>query len=451
MMIYGKTCRKIFIISFCISLLMGTGLAEEVLKYNKGAYPVFEFMDVPLIDSMKGSYQINDIVISGNISNYYDSNIKLKYILFDRKYIPGPPTAKFGPEEHYNESAGQIEVIETETPQNIEGADIYSKKELSSLSGIHSYLNKPSMLTEFSVEYEIFNTDVKYFTPFIFELGDWPKYIGGKNVDDSLDGTIYEDNLIIYGSERVLIFVKDSKSFYYKVNKINGHYYLSVQTKIEDQHKDRLKIIFRPLRIRTEIKNIDTSPLTNIYSSLRIKPELNFEISDKDIDQLNFTYESDSNTITKNKKLESDGKIKFDEPVLTEGNKIWYPFDSYKTEITVEPPLLINEEKNLDMFLGSDFEGNLQINNNKIDISIQRSVVDKIKYFSILIGLIILFIYAIISKQPVFWFVGIFIGQFFGWYVTNNRGYFNSVGSFVSIIAFIISLWIFINRNALIK
>ena len=155
--------------------------------------------------------------------------------------------------------------------------------------------------------------------------------------------------------------------------------------------------------------------------------------------------------ITKNKKLESDGKIKFDEPVLTEGNKIWYPFDSYKTEITVEPPLLINEEKNLDMFLGSDFEGNLQINNNKIDISIQRSVMDKIIYFLPLIGFIILFSYAIISKQPVFWFVGIFIGPFVVWYFSKNMRYINSFGSFVSIIVLIISLWIFFNRDVLIK
>jgi len=439
-------------ISFCTLVLMGTGLAEEGLKYNKGAYPVFEFMDAPLIYSMKGSYQINDTVISGNISNHYDSNIKLKYILFGRKYIQNPPTVTIGPAEQYNKFTGQWEVIEkTETLKNSEGTELHRKTELSSLSSINSYFNNPSTLTEFPVEYEIFNNDMKYFTPFIFELGDWPKYIGGKNIDDSLDGTIYEDDLIIYGAEKVLIIVKDSKSFYYKINKNNGHYYLSIQTKIEDKQEGRLKIIFRPLRITNEIKNIDILPPTNIYTSLKLKPELIFEISNKDIDQLNFTYKSDSNIITKNKQLESDGKIKFDEIVLLEGDKIWYPFDSYKTEITVEPPLLINEEKDLDMIHGSDFEGNLLINNNKIDISIQRSVVDKIKYFIPLIGLIILFSYAIISKQPVFWFVGIFIGQFIGWYVTNNRGYFNSFGSFVSIIAFTISLWIFINRDVLIK
>ena len=438
--------------SFCTLVLMGTGLAEEGLKYNKGAYPVFEFMDAPLIYSMKGSYQINDTVISGNISNHYDSNIKLKYILFGRKYIQNPPTVTIGPAEQYNKFTGQWEVIEkTETLKNSEGTELHRKTELSSLSSINSYLNNPSTLTEFPVEYEIFNNDMKYFTPFIFELGDWPKYIGGKNIDDSLDGTIYEDDLIIYGAEKVLICVKDSESFYYKVNKNNGHYYLSIQTKIENKQKGKLKIIFRPLRIRTEIKNIDTSPLTNIYSSLKIKPELNFEISDKDIDQLNFTYESNSNTITKNKKLESDGKIKFDEPVLTEGNKIWYPFDSYKTEITVEPPLLINEEKNLDMILGSEFEGKLQIDNNKIDISIQRSVRSKIQYLLPLIGLIILFSCAIVSKQPVFAFVGLFIGQFSLWYVIRHPGYFNSFGSVISIILLIISVWIFFNRNALIK
>ena len=248
-----------------------------------------------------------------------------------------------------------------------------------------------------------------------------------------------------------MIFVKDSESFYYKVNKNNGHYYLSIQTKIEDKQKGRLKIIFRPLRIRAEIQNIDISPLTNIYSSHKIEPKLNFEISDKDIDQLNFTYESDFDTTTETKKVESDGKIKFDGAVLPKGNKIWYPFDTYNAEITVEPPLLMNEEKNLDPLLGNDFEGNLQINSNKINIFIQRSVKTKLKYFLRLIGFILIFSIAIIFKQPDFTFIGLLISLLLPWYFINNMGYFNSFGSLSSIITLIISLWIFINRNILIK
>lgn len=440
-------------ISFCTLVLMGTGLAEEGLKCNKGTSPVFEFMNAPLIYSIKSSYQINDTLLSRNISNHHDSNIILKYIFFSRKYVETPPTwAPDGPVEQYNISTGQWEVADkTESQKNIDMVDVQSKKEISSLSGINSYLNTPSTLTEFPVEYEVFNDDVKYLTPFIFELGDWPKYIGGKNIDESLGDTIYEDDLIIYGTEKVLIFVKDSESFYYKVNKNNGHYYLSIQTKIEDKQKGRLKIIFRPLRIRSEIKNIDLSPLTNIYSSYKIEPKLNFEISDKNIDQLNFTYESDFDTTTKTKQVESDGMIKFDDAVITKGNKIWYPFDTYNAEITVEPPLLIYEEKNLDMLLGNDFEGKLQIDNNKIDIFIQRNVKSKIEYLLPLIALIILFGCAIISKQPVFTYIGLFIGQFSLWYVIKHPGYLNSFGSLISIITLIISLWIFINRNALLK
>ena len=192
-----KKIRKIFMISLCTLGLMGTSLSEEGLKYNKDESPVFEFLDTPLIYSMKGSYQINDSIIIGNISNHQDSNIKLKYILFGRKYIRDPPTVTFGPEEQYNESTGQWEVTnKTEIQKSIGTVDVPSKNELSSLSGINSYLNKPSTLTEFPVDYEILNSNVKYFTPFIFELGDWPKYIGGKNIDDSLDGIIYEDDLI---------------------------------------------------------------------------------------------------------------------------------------------------------------------------------------------------------------------------------------------------------------
>jgi hypothetical protein len=71
---------------------------------------------------MKGSYQINDSIISGNISNHQDSNVKLKYVLFGRKYIRNPPTVTVGPEQHYNKSTGEWEAIEkTETQKTVKG------------------------------------------------------------------------------------------------------------------------------------------------------------------------------------------------------------------------------------------------------------------------------------------------------------------------------------------
>ena len=37
--------NTIFILTFVLVLCMGTARAEEGLKYNKNAYPVFEFFD----------------------------------------------------------------------------------------------------------------------------------------------------------------------------------------------------------------------------------------------------------------------------------------------------------------------------------------------------------------------------------------------------------------------
>lgn len=438
--------NTIFILTFVLVLCMGTDRAEEGLKYNKNAYPVFEFFDSPLICTMKGSYQIEDTVISGDITNYEDSNIKLKYLLKGRKVAPGIKI-KIGPEEHYNESTGQVEV--TEPTKNEEWTELHFETELSS---INSYLNKPSTQADFSVEYEVMNDNVEYLTPFIFELGDWPKYISGKNIDDLLNIPVYDNYLLIYGTEKVLIFAKDSKSFYYKLNKTDDHYCLSIQKKIAGKQTDSLNTFFRPFRIKSEIRNINILPPANIYSSLRMKPELIFEISNKDIDQLNFTYKFGSNTITKNKKLESDGTIKFDEMVLPEGEKIWYPFDSYNSKIIVEPPLLIKEEKYIDMPAGSAFTGKLQIDNNEIEISIQRSVKEKIKYILPLTSFIILLIIAILFKQSsLLWYIQLVICVYFVWYVNSNIGYLNSIGSFTSIIVLIISTWIFINRNTLIQ
>ena len=209
----------------------------------------------------------------------------------------------------------------------------------------------------------------------MFELGKWPKYINGKNINDSLNISIYENNLIIHGTEKVLIFYKNSNSFYYKLFQNNGNYYLSIQESQVNKNTGELIIRFRPITIETDIRIIDILPPANLYSSFRLKPELTFKSSNNDIDILDFTYKSESI----NKTLQSDGTIRFDELLELEGEKIWYPFDSYCTEIIVEPPLLLKEDKNIDMPEGSDFKGKLHTEHNKIKISIKRNIISTVK------------------------------------------------------------------------
>ena len=109
-------------------------------------------------------------------------------------------------------------------------------------------------------------------------------------------------------------------------------------------------------------------PPANLYSSFRLQPKFTLKSSNNLIDNINLTYISKSVLITKNEKIQSDGTIIFNEFVELEGNRFWYPFDSYYAEIIFEPPLLSKEGKNMDLPEESDFEGRIQTDQSKITI-----------------------------------------------------------------------------------
>ena len=449
-------CIKILVI--LILLIIPSSYAFDIndITYNENKKPTFEYKNSPLIETMQGYYLSNNSTIGGKINLskypkltlvspingrfwYADSNVSLNYEMMAG--IVGIPI-KVGPELSFNKSTGQIDAAE---PENDEWTTSYGAEELSSQN---SYLNKVSWLVSFTLHYEILNDDVNYITPFVFELGKWPKYIYGKNINDSLNISIYENNLIIHGTDKVLIFYKNSNLFYYKLFQNNGNYYVSIQESQVNKNKGELLITVRPIIIETDIRIIDILPPANLYSSLRLKPELTFKSSNNVIDNLDFTYKSESITITKNKKLQSDGTIRFDELLELEGDKIWYPFDSYYTEIIVEPPLLLKEDKNIDMPEGSDFNGKLQKEHNKITIYVERSFISIINYIFPLIGIIVLFILGLKFKQSHLWFVDLSIGGFFIWYISNNSEHIISIGSFISIFLLIISIIIIKKRSS---
>jgi len=352
---------------------------------------------------------------------------------------------KIGPENTYNKSTGKWEV--TGKVENDEWIKMEVETELA--PPINEYLNKVSTQVDLLIDYEVLNADVDYLTPFVFELGDWPKYINSTSIDKLLKTEIYDNKLVIYGNKKVVIFSKTSDLFNYMLIEKNNIYYLQVQKRIESEETGKLNVYFRPVTIRPEISNLEILAPTQISESLKVMPKISFDISNNDIKELKFSYDLNSKNEISYEKLDSDGKIIFNKMVSTEGKKIWYPFDSYSAKIFVEPPLLNAENEESEMLYDSAFTGTIQSNYNEIKINIKRNYNEQIKYFAPLLIFIILFILAITFKQNLVYYLDLFVGMYILWYITRNMGYLNSIGSLIATIVFIICMWIFINRNVI--
>ena len=137
-------------------------------------------------------------------------------------------------------------------------------------------------------------------------------------------------------------------------------------------------------------------------------------------------------------KIQSDGTMIFDEFIELEGNRFWYPFDSYFAEIIFEPPLLSREGKIIDLPEESDFKGRIQTDQSKITISIERKISTIIEYYSQLIIIPSILILGLIFKRSYLQSGDFSITAFLVWYLLNNIDYIISIGSFVSIFLFII-------------
>lgn len=457
--LYTKYVTSYFLL-FIILVSVGSSMAEEQIKYNKDGGQTFVFLDSPLIGEITGYYALNDSIIGGvidfeeqksqvfpvyGIFGHLDSNVSIKYRMRIRTIAPGIKY-KIGPEETYNKSTGEWEV--TGTVDNDEWIKIPVETELA--SPINTYLNKVSTQVDLLVDYEVLNADVNYLTPFVFELGDWPKYINSTSIDELLKTEIYNNNLVIYGNKKVVIFSKTSDLFNYMLIKKNDSYYLQVQKRIESKETGKLNVYFRPVTIRPEILNLEILAPTQISESFKVTPEISFDVSNDDIKELKFSYNLNSKNKIVHEKLDSGGKIKFNKMVSTEGKKIWYPFDSYSATIFVEPPLLNAENEGIEVLHGSVFTGKIQTNYNEIKINIKRNYNGLIYYFAPLLVFILLFLIAMMVKQNLSYYIDLFIGVFILWYINRNIGYINSVGSLLAAIVFIICIWILANRNIII-
>lgn len=457
--LYIKHIKNYVIILIILSSI-GSSMAEEQIKWSKDGTQTFLFLDSPLIGEITGYYALNNSIIGGTIDfeeqksqvfpvygifGHSDSNVSIKYRMRIRTIAPGIKY-KIGPEQTYNKSSGEWEV--TGTVDDDEWIKMQVETELT--SPINEYLNKVSTQVDLLVDYEVLNSDVDYLTPFVFELGNWPKYINSTPINELLKTEICDNNLLIYDNQKVVIFSKTSDLFNYTVIKKDDSYYLQIQKRIESEETGKLNVYFRPVTIKPEILNLEILAPTQISESLKVMPEISFDISNDNIKELKFAYDLDSKNKIIYEKINSDGKIIFNKMVSTEGNKIWYPFDSYSATIFVEPPLLNVENEEIEMFYDSDFTGKIQTKSNEIKIDIRRNYKEQIDYFAPLLAFFILFLVATIFKQNLFYYIDLFIGVYILWYISRNIGYINSVGSLLATIVFVICTWIFVNRNTII-
>lgn len=457
-MLYKKHIKN-YIIILIILLSVGSSMAEEQIKWSKNGTQTFLFLDSPLIGKITGYYALNDSIIGGAIDfeeqksqvfpvygifGNSDSNVSIKYRMRIKKIMPGIGY-KDGPVETYNKSTDKLEV--TGAVKNDEWIKVPAETELASPT--NAYLNKVSTQVDLLVDYEVLDANVNYLTPFVFELGDWPKYINNIPINELLKTEIYDNNLLIYGNQKVVIFSKTSDLFNYMVIEKDNSYYLQIQKKIESEETNKLNVYFRPVTIKSEILNLEVLAPTQISDSLKVMPEISFDISNDDIKELKVSYLNSKNKMVSDK-LSANGNIIFNKMISTEGKKIWYPFDSYSATIFVEPPLLNTEDEGAEVSHGSVFTGKIQSNYNEIKIVIRRNYKEQIDYFIPLLAFFIIFLIATIFKQNLFYYIDLFIGFYIIWYISRNIGYINSVGSLIATIVFTICTWIFLNRNAII-
>ncbi|WP_153020021.1 hypothetical protein [Methanoculleus horonobensis] len=427
--------------------------AVPAIKYNRNSIPTLEFGNSPLIEKIEWGYTMEREDYQFPISNLDTPDISVDFVLLGRAHSKNPPSMISTTTLARNEKTGEWEVVGKSTPDMIKAASSKAASSNSSgtyLAGIDEYLDPPiAQRIYFEVNYSITNPDISHFSPLIFELGQWPKNVGNKRIDDIINVPI-SDPTVVYGNDKALIISETSNWFNYIFKNINGSYYLYVEKPINEPEKGKLKLSLFPALITFHVR-IDEVDIGNLRDSLSFKPTLAVNISNKGVNQLKFTYPSKNSAITDNIGLDANGQIVFAKYVYPEGNKIWYPFDNYVAKIDVYPPLLVKEEQNVEMPYGSDLIGSVQIENDEIYIKLTRPPGVLIIYFGLLLISLVPMALAIYLKDFSFLFgLGVLL-QVIGIYITSNRGYVNSIGSLISLIVIIVTFWIILNRNSFIN
>ncbi|MBT8507055.1 hypothetical protein AZH53_01250 [Methanomicrobiaceae archaeon CYW5] len=435
--------------------LIASASSNPNLIYNKNEKPVFQYDDIPIIVSQQGSYQIGENTYGGDILNHTDENIEFEYLLYgitvtdeNTTFSIGTPERNDGNFPDLSEEKTTISNFDQDKIQNTSSINTYKTR----TDGINSFLTqKIGKQANFKVKYKIKNENINHVSPFIFELGKWPIFVGENKIEDTLDLIISENFLYIYGEGIAVVFNKNTDEFYYIFREINESYYLIIQRKTIGKEEKSLEIYFRPVFVKADIKIDDIYP-GKISENLKVLPEITVSLNETQISKIQFKYYSADEQINSTKDISANSKIDFKEWIIPKSNGFYYPFESYSTEIEVYPPLLIPEEKAIETPYKSELDGTAKISSDKIEIILKRTNKEIFSYFGWLLLIFFLplfFAYFCNEYTKIFFLISIFSFVYF--FFKENLSHFLSIGSMISLTLLITSLIMFMKYTGILK
>ena len=191
---------RLLIISILIFILFGVVNANAELKFNKPPGPFFEFNNEPLVNNIDVSFILHNTLYSKPIGNISDENIILIYQFYSRKMYSGTELFNFSIQNMkiYDYSSREWYIVNGSYFRDL-GLNETDFLPGTELEGLNSYFNSESIQSEFFLDYEILNSDISKFSPFIFNLGKWPNAINNNTIDDYLGKKIENRTLLIFG------------------------------------------------------------------------------------------------------------------------------------------------------------------------------------------------------------------------------------------------------------
>lgn len=449
----------LFIISF-IGIVDG----HQNLSFHKYGYPEFTIGNTPLIYSYSTSYSLDNTKYERPYYSSSDKNLFLAYSITGKKYL--------GRQVRVGDTCVPLQFaeIQVNAPYSIcmstemrapNGTTIIPEVMVlysTTIPEIDEYVNNPSFEGEIAVHYNVTNPKISEVSPIILNLGNIPIRVNDEKIEDILNKPIFNDTILVFGSNTSLIFNKGDSTkagistisgsvnytepkkllsvsrtnpdFSYIFYRDNDDYYVKIQRMTHIQ-EGTLALTFRLIQIDYSI-NIEDPTVDNTYNfldnapkRLSFKPNLQINISNNEIHQLNVTFLKNGSTEKKSIPLDQNGTYYFNDLMEAYGEPWLFPFDSYTSRIVVSPPLLISNHRDILTPENSGFNADIEIDYKNIFFNFSRPVESKIGFLASVILVIIGIIYLRLKPES------------------------DNILKVISIIAVIVSIFTFLNSNGL--
>jgi hypothetical protein len=485
---YNNVTIFLIIILF-VSSIIGIVEGHQNLSYHKYGYPVFTIGNEPLIYSYNTSYSLGNTKYERPFYSSSDDNLFLAYSISGKKYLGRQ--VRLGdsciPLQFYDVQVNAPYSICVSTEQIAPNGTTLIPEVMvyysTTIPEIDEYVNNPSFEGEILVHYNITNPKISEVSPIILNLGKLPIRVNDERIEDVLNKPISNDTILIIGSNTSMILNKGNSNlagistisgsvnytgpkqllsvprtnpdFSYIFYKNNGDYFVKIQ-RITQIQEGILSLTFRLIQIDYSIKIVDpiienTLNFLDIAPErLRFKPNLQINISNNEIHQLNFSFVNDGNPKYRNITLQN-GTYIFNEYVDANGNSFLYPFDHYISKITVNPPLLITDRKDIPTQSNSGFNADIEIDYNDITFTLSRSLESIIFFLIGIITVIISFFGLFIKSEKdvrilLLSFVGVLI-SISSLLTTNGFNHIISLGSILILISIIFPIVIYYKQD----